>query len=176
MLHLFGIYTEDYFGAMYTDDINLTSFARAVIEYLIVIPFILSRIIIFAQPVVKFINKYRPVISNISIFIIITYLFALQNSQLLFEVLDFQPELVTVYIVAVLAFYIGNFIIAKVTFNTNIPEEKSAFWFTTTRYITLALIIASFSINSFGVTMIIPIMFAYIIQIPIAIFYAKLLK
>jgi ACR3 family arsenite efflux pump ArsB len=176
MLHFFGIYTEDYFGEIYADQINLTSFARAVIEYLIVIPFILSRVIIFAQPVVDFINKHRPVISNVSIFIIITYLFALQNSKLLFEVYDFQPELITVSIVAILAFYIGNFIIAKLSFNTDIPEQRSAFWFTTTRYITLALIIASFSINSFGVTMIIPIMFAYVIQIPIAIVYAKLLK
>jgi len=176
MLHTFGLYTEKYFGVIYSDALNLTSFARAVIEYLIVIPFILSRFVIMAKPVVSFINKYRPIISNISIFIIISYLFALQNSQLLFEVYDFQPELITVSFVAVAAFYIGNFFIAKFSFDNSDPQQRSAYWFTTTRYITLALIIASFSITSFGVTMMIPIMMAYLIQIPFAIFYSKYVK
>lgn len=176
MLHIFGLYTENYFGEIYSDELNLTSFARAVIEYLIVIPFILSRIIILIKPLVAFINKYRPIISNVSIFIIVTYLFALQNSQLLFEVYEFQPELITVAFIAVLAFYVGNFFIAKLSFDNSDPQQRSAFWFTTTRYITLALIIASFSITSFGVTMMIPIMMAYLIQIPFAIFYSKYVK
>jgi hypothetical protein len=174
MLHLFGLYTEEYFGAFYADsDHNLTGFARAVIEYLIVYPLVLSRIILLFKPAVEFINKYRPIISNVSIFIIITFLFALQNSQLLFEVYDFEPELFAVAFIATIAFYIGNFFIAKFSFDLTNPQERSAFWFTTTRYITLALIIASFSTASFGVTMLLPVMMSYLIQIPFAIFYAK---
>jgi hypothetical protein len=176
MLHAFGLYTEEYFGEIYSDELNLTSFARAVIEYLIIYPLVLSRIILLIKPAVSFINKYRPIISNVSIFIIITYLFALQNSQLLFEVYDFQPELITVSFFAVIAFYVGNFFIAKFSFDNSDPQQRSAFWFTTTRYITLALIIASFSITSFGVTMMIPVMMAYLIQIPFAIFYSKYVK
>jgi predicted Na+-dependent transporter len=177
MLHLFGIYTESYFEVFYSDSLTLSNFAKGVIILLIVYPFIISRLLLwFAKPIVNIINKYRPIISNVSIFLIILYLFALQNSQLLFEVYEFEPELVLVSFVAVLAFYIGNFFIAKYSFDTSLPEEKSAFWFTITRYITLALIISTFSIGSFGATMLIPIMFAYIIQIPFAIYYAKKVK
>jgi ACR3 family arsenite efflux pump ArsB len=177
MLHLFAVYTEEYFGEFYADSNNsLTGFANAVILYLIVVPLVLSRILIYMTPVVTFINKYRPIISNVSIFIIITFLFSLQNSQLLFEVYDFEPELIAMSFYAIAAFYIGNFLIAKFTFDVSEPDERSAFWFTTTRYITLALIIASFSIASFGVTMLIPIMMSYLIQIPFAIFYAKYVK
>ncbi|QFR49659.1 hypothetical protein FJR48_07905 [Sulfurimonas lithotrophica] len=177
MLHLFGVYTEEYFKVYYSDEITLSSFARGVIILLIVVPFIASRILLwFAKPVVELINKYRPIISNISIFLIITYLFALQNSQLLFEVYEFEPELVYISFLAVLAFYIGNFVIAKFSFDNTQAHENSAFWFTITRYITLALIISTFSISSFGATMLIPIMMAYIIQIPFAIYYSKKVK
>ena len=174
MLHLFGMYTENYFEAYYSDEITLSNFARGVIILLIVIPFIINRLLLwFAKPVVQIINKYRPIISNISIFLIILYLFSLQNSQLLFEVYEFEGELILVSFVATVAFYIGNFFIAKFSFDNTKTEEKSAFWFTITRYITLALIISTFSIGSFGATMLIPIMFAYIIQIPFAIYYSK---
>lgn len=177
MLHMFGVYTESYFGAYYSDSRTLSSFAKGVIILLVVYPFIISRLLLwFAKPVVELINRYRPVISNVSIFLIILYLFSLQSAQLLFEVYDFQPELVMVSFVAVLAFYIGNFFIAKFAFDTSNQDEISAFWFTITRYITLALIISTFSIISFGATMLIPIMFAYIIQIPFAIYYAKKMK
>jgi predicted Na+-dependent transporter len=177
MLHTFGVYTEGYFDVFYSDEKNLESFARGVIILLIVVPFIASRILVwFAKPVVEIINKYRPIISNISIFLIILYLFSLQNSQLLFEVYEFEPELVLVSLVAVIVFYIGSFLIAKVSFDNSNPQERSAFWFTITRYITLAMIISTFSIGSFGVTMLIPIMIAYIIQIPFAIYYAKHVK
>ena len=177
MLHLFGIYTESYFDSYYSDSLTLSSFAKGVIILLIVYPFIISRALLwFAKPVVNVINKYRPVISNISIFLIILYLFSLQNSQLLFEVYEFEPELVLTSFIAALAFYIGNFFIAKFSYDVTKPEENSAFWFTITRYITLALIISTFSIGSFGATMLIPIMFAYIIQIPFAIYYAKKVK
>ena len=174
MLHYFGLYTESYFEAYYSDEITLSSFARGVIILLIVIPFVASRFLVwFAKPVVEIINKYRPTISNISIFLIIMYLFSLQNSQLLFEIYEFEPELIFISFVAVLVFYIGNFVIAKLSFDNTKAEEKSAFWFTITRYITLALIISTFSIGSFGASMLIPIMLAYIIQIPFAINYSK---
>ena len=174
MLHIFGLYTENYFQAYYSDEIMLSSFARGVIILLIVIPFIASRVLVwFAQPLVNYINKYRPYISNVSIFLIILYLFSLQNAQLLLEIYDFEPELILISFVAVLTFYILNFLIAKFSFNSKIPEEKSAFWFSITRYITLALIISTFSIGSFGASMLIPIMLAYVIQIPFAIYYSK---
>ncbi|MCW9025681.1 MAG: hypothetical protein OQJ77_00060 [Thiovulaceae bacterium] len=177
MLHLFGLYTEAYFDVIYSNEANLSNFAKGAIILLIIVPFVTSRLLLwFAKPVVEFINKYRPIISNISIFLIIMYLFALQNSQLLFDIYDFEPELITVSLLAVVAFYVGSFFIAKFSFNKRIAEERSAFWFTITRYITLAMIISTFSISSFGATMLIPIMLAYIVQIPFAIYYSKHVK
>lgn len=169
MLHTFGEYAAPYFGETYSDEINVESFAQGVIQLLIVIPFILSRVIIFITPVKDFILKVQPYIGKISLFVIIFYLFGLQNSQLLFELYDFEPELFPISIAAVIAFYAIVVLLSRFVYNMESPQEKAAFWHSVTRYITLALVISTFTINTFGVSMILPIMFAYIVQIPLAI-------
>lgn len=173
MLHIFGIVTADYFGAPYVDEVNMSNFARGVIILLIVIPFVASRVIIYIKPVVALVDKYRSYISNISIFLILFYLFGLQNAQLLVDVYDFEPELIPVSLAAVVGFYLLALLSAKFVFDLGSAQERAAFWHTVTRYITLALVISTFSITTFGVSMILPIMFAYIIQIPFAIFIDK---
>ena len=173
MLHSFGIYTAEFFGETYSDEVNVSNFARAVINLLIIIPFIVSRFVLLVKPVQSFIEKQRKYISNISIFIILFYLFGLQNSQLLFELYDFEPELIYISILAVLGLYLCIFVISKLIFNLNSPQEKAAFWHSITRYITLALVISTFTTNTFGIAMILPIMFAYIVQIPFAIYMDK---
>jgi len=173
MLHNFGIYTAEYFGESYSDEVNVSNFARAVIILLIVIPFILSRFILLVKPVQAFIEKQRKYISNISIFVILFYLFGLQNSQMLFEVYDFEPELIYISILAVLAFYFCIFVVSKLSYNLNSAQDKAAFWHSITRYITLALVISTFTTSTFGIAMILPIMFAYIVQIPFAIYIDK---
>jgi len=173
MLHGFGIYTSGYFEESYSDEANISNFARAVIILLIVVPFIASRFVLLMKPVKEFIEKQRPYISNISIFIILFYLFGLQNSQLLFELYDFEPELIYISIVAVLVFYLCIFIVVKLMFDLTQAQEKAAFWHSITRYITLALVISTFSTTTFGIAMILPIMFAYIVQIPFAIYIDK---
>ena len=173
MLHNFGIHASEYFEETYSDEVNISNFARAVINLLIVVPFIASRFVLLVKPVQDFIEKQRTYISNISIFVILFYLFGLQNSQLLFELYDFEPELIYISIFAVLGFYLCIFIVAKLIFNLNSAQEKAAFWHSITRYITLALVISTFSTNTFGIAMILPIMFAYIVQIPFAIYIDK---
>ena len=168
MLHLFGIYTAEYFGESYTDERNLENFARAVIILLIIIPFVTSRVVIYIEPLKSFINKYRSYISNISLFIILFYLFGLQKSQLIFELYDFEPELIPISIIAVIAFYFSSYMIAKLVYDLGSVQERAAFWYSVTRYITLALVLSTFSINTFGISVILPIMFAYIVQIPFA--------
>lgn len=176
MLHYFGIYTAEYFDEYYLDGIDVSNFASTVIILLIAIPFILSRLVLFIKPLKEFIEKTQKYISNISIFIILFYLFALQNSQLLFELYDFEPELIYISLFAVIGFYFCIFVIAKLTFNLSIAQDRAAFWHSITRYITLALVISTFTINTFGVSMILPIMFAYMVQIPFSIYmYKKLL-
>ena len=173
MLHNFGIYTAEYFEESYSDEVNVSNFANAVINLLIVVPFIVSRFVLFVKPIQNLIEKLQKYISSISIFIILFYLFALQNSQMLFELYDFEPELIYISIFAVLAFYFCIFIVSKLMFNLDSAQEKAAFWHSITRYITLALVISTFTTMTFGISMILPIMFAYVVQIPFAIYMDK---
>jgi hypothetical protein len=176
MLHLFGLYTEEYFDALYSNEVNMSNFASLVIELLIVIPFVASRIVLLYKPAVELIERYRPILSNFSIFVILFYLFGLQSTQNLNDILDFEPELIWISLAAVAGFYLLTILSALWVYNLHSPKEKAAFWHTVTRYITLALLISTFSIDTFGVSMILPVMFAYIIQIPIAIFLEKRMR
>ena len=174
MLHLFGTYTAVYFDeSYYSDERNLENFAQAVITLLIIIPFVASRVVIYIEPLKNFINEKRKYISNISLFIILFYLFGLQKSQMIFELYDFEPELIPISIIAVVAFYFFSYLVAKFIYNLESAQERAAFWYSVTRYITLALVLSTFSINTFGISVILPIMFAYIVQIPFAMLIDK---
>ena len=173
MLHQFGIYTSEYFDESYLDGPNISNFAKAVIILLILIPFIASRIIIFIKPLKNFIEEKKSYISNVSIFLIIFYLFGLQNSQNLFEIYDFEPELIYISFIAVLVFYVVIFIVSHLFYNIDSAQDRTAYWHTLTRYITLALVISTFSTTTFGTSMILPIMFAYIMQVPFSALISK---
>ncbi len=173
MLHLFAMYSAPHFGVSYEADISISRFTNAVIELLIVIPFIASRVVLYIKPLLSWIQSYRKYISHISIFIILFYLFGLQSSQLLVEVYDFEPELFAVALAAVTVFYVLNFLFSQWIYNLDSPQERAAFWHSITRYITLGLVISTFSSATFGVSMLLPIMFAYIVQIPLSVYIAK---
>ncbi len=173
MLHQFGIYTSSYFSQSYLDGPNMSNFARAVIILLIVVPFVVSRVIIYIKPLKNFIVEKKSYISQISMYIIVFYLFGLQNSQTLFEIYDFEPELIYISFFAVVGFYAAVFMAAHFLYNLDSPQEKAAYWHTLTRYITLALVISTFSSSTFGASMLLPIMFAYLIQIPFSAFVSK---
>ena len=173
MLHTFGIYTSAYFGETYMDGTNVSNFAEYVLVLLIVIPFVASRILLFVKPLVIWIEKYRRYISNASIFIIIVYLFGLQSSQYLFDLYDFEPELFYISLIAVFVFYLLTLVASTLIFDLDSMYERAAFWHSVTRYITLALIISTFTTNTFGVSMLLPIMIAYVVQIPFAILIDK---
>lgn len=173
MLHGFGLYTSSYFGEAYEEGSNVSNFAQTVLILLVVIPFVASRVVILIDPLVALIDRYQSYISNISIFVILFYLFGLQNSQTLFDLYTFEPELIYVSFGAVLGFYLVALIASRLTFNLDSKYERSAFWHSVTRYITLALVISTFTTNTFGVSMLLPIMMAYVIQIPLAIMIDK---
>ena len=173
MLHLFATYSAGYFGVTYDDKISISRFSTAVIELLIVIPFIVSRVIRYIPPLLTLIQNYRKYISHISIFIILFYLFGLQSSQLLVDIYDFEPELFYISFIAVLVFYMLTFFVSKWIYDLNSPQERAAFWHSVTRYLTLALVISTFSANTFGVSMLLPIMFAYVVQIPLSVIISK---
>lgn len=173
MLHIFATYSADYFGVTYDEEIAISRFAKAVVILLIVIPFFASRVVILIKPLVEFIDRYRKIISDASIFIILFYLFGLQNSQMLVDIYDFEPELFAVALAAVAVFYLLTLMASKWIYNLNSPQERAAFWHSVTRYITLALVISTFSSTTFGVSMLLPIMFAYLVQIPMAVYVEK---
>ncbi|MEE9454090.1 MAG: hypothetical protein V3V13_06875 [Paracoccaceae bacterium] len=137
---------------------------------LIVIPFLLSRIVLqFFPALVALTGKHQALISKATMFGIVFYLFSLSTSQLLFEVS--MPDLLKA-VIATVAFY--AVVIATAIFFTDMsPTGKSVFWHIATRYITLALILAVFSVDRFGATFILPIMAAYFIQIGSAGFLAR---
>jgi len=127
---------------------------------LIVIPFILSRIARAWLPgVVAFKEKHMPTISKATMFGIVFYLFSLTTSQLLFEV---PVEALLRAILATGAFYAVAFTAARYL-TANDAEGRAVFWHIATRYITLALILAVFVIDTYGPTFILPVMLAYFI-------------
>lgn len=137
---------------------------------LIVIPFLLSRITLKYFPkLVTFTGKHQQLISKATMFGIVSYLFSLSTSQLLFDVAAI--DLIKAF-VATSAFY--AVVIAVAIYSTAMtPNGKSVFWHIATRYITLALILAVFSVDTYGASFILPIMIAYFIQIGAAGFLAK---
>ncbi len=169
MLHLFATYSAGYFGVTYDEKITISRFVEPVITLLIVIPFIASRVVLFIKPLLTWIETYSKVISRTSIFIILFYLFGLQSSQLLIDIYDFEPELFYIALIAVGVFYLLVFIASKMIYNLESPQERAAFWQSITRYITLALVLSTFSASTFGVSMLLPIMFAYLVQIPLSV-------
>ena len=173
MLHLFATYSAGYFGMRYDAEIHISRFAEPVIMLLIVIPFFVSRVLLFIKPLITLIQTYSKYISQGSIFIILFYLFGLQSSQRLVDIYDFEPELFFIALVAVSAFYFLIFIASRLIYNLESPQERAAFWQSITRYITLALVISTFSAGTFGVSMLLPIMFAYIVQIPLSVVISK---
>ena len=173
MLHTFASYSAEYFDVVYNRNVGISQFATTVIELLIIVPLVTSRAVICTKPVLDFIEKYQKYISHISIFIILFYLFGLQNSQRLVDVYDFEPELFYIAFIAVMAFYLLTFIVSSLIYDLNSPQERAAFWHSITRYLTLALIISTFSLNTFGVSMLLPIMLSYIVQIPLSVYINK---
>jgi len=169
MLDIFGTYSADYFDAFYNNR-GIEGFAKGVLILLIVIPFIASRVIRHITPLVNVFHTYRMYISHVSIFLILFYLFGLRSAQYLVDVWDFDPELIPIAFVAVLVFYALTYYLAKFIYDKDSPQEMAAFWHSVTRYLTLALVIATFTLNSFGASMLLPIMFAYVVQIPLAVY------
>ncbi len=128
---------------------------------LIVIPFVLSRIALkFFPGVVEFTGKHQQLISKIAIFGIVFYLFSLSTSQLLFEV---SLAVLFKAVIATAAFY-AVAIGAAIFLTDNSDTGKAVFWHIATRYITLALILAVFNVETLGASFILPIMLAYFIQ------------
>ncbi len=168
MLHIFAQLSAPYFGATYDEEVAMSRYAWVVVELLIIIPFLASRVVIRIEPLMHFIDRYRKIISHLSIFVILFYLFGLQSSQQLIDIYDFEPEIFGIALIATAGFYLLITLLSLYVYDMDSPQERAAFWHSVTRYITLALVLTTFSSRAFGVSMLLPVMFAYVIQIPLA--------
>jgi len=173
MLHLFAMYTASYFGVIYDEEITIRRFAEPVITLLIVIPFLASRVVLLIEPLKSLIETHRKLISQGSIFVILFYLFGLQSSQSLVDIYDFEPELFLNALIATLLFYVLTVGVSTIAYRIESPQERAAYWQSVTRYITLALVISTFSSGTFGISMLLPITFAYLVQIPFSVLIAE---
>jgi len=146
-------------GATGFGQIRIPPFAPFLV--LIVVPFLLSRWAKESDPeLVAFAERNRQTIASLTIFGIVFYLFSLRSSQLLFAVP--LPQLGTAFL-ATAAFYAVAIGLAELL-TPKTAEGRAVYWHLVTRYITLALILASFSISIYGPTFILPIMLAYFFQ------------
>jgi predicted Na+-dependent transporter len=132
---------------------------------LIFIPLVLSRLILkFAPSFPSFVEKNKKIISSLTINAIVFYLFALKSSASLLTV---EPILLIKSALAVIAFYLVNYIISSIIYK-NTPEQTAGFWHSFMRFITISLVIATFAVEAYSYTFLLPIMMAYILQIPLA--------
>ncbi|WP_298491713.1 hypothetical protein [uncultured Maritimibacter sp.] len=132
---------------------------------LIVIPFLLSRLARSGAPgLIAFVERHQQALSKATMFGIVFYLFSLSTAQMLFTV---EPMALARAGVATVVFYAVAVGLATL-FTPDTPEGRAVYWHVVTRYITLALILAVFSVDTFGPTFILPVMMAYFIQIGMA--------
>jgi predicted Na+-dependent transporter len=132
---------------------------------LIVLPFLVSRWARDDAPgLVAFAERHARAISQITMAGIVFYLFSLDSAQALFTL---APATLATGLAATLAFYAVAIALAA-AFTGDSPEGRAVYWHMVTRYITLALILASFSLDRFGPSFLVPIMLAYVVQLTAA--------
>jgi hypothetical protein len=135
---------------------------------LILIPLILSRIILkFAPSAVLFVENNKDLISSFAIFAIVFYLFALKSSS---NLINLDIAIALKAFVATAVFYILSYVLASAVYknNKNDKNELAGFWHIVTRFITIALVIATYAVEIYGYSFLLPIMIAYFIQIPLS--------
>lgn len=132
---------------------------------LVVVPFLLSRWLKDSAPgVVGFVERHREAIGRVTIAGIVFYLFALSAAQTVFEV---GAAALGKAAVGTLVFYGVALGLARVI-APKTPEGRAVFWHAVTRYVTLALIFASFGVIRFGPSFLLPIIMAYVVQFALA--------
>ncbi len=147
---------------------------------LILIPFILSRIILFVfkKEYLQNILKYIGYISKLTSFLLIVYIFSLSYIRqiLNLDLIIILKSLVSIVIFYMILYFIIKLILKNSNFDANI--SKSIFWNAFTRFITLALVLSVLYAISWNEPWIIIIpVIAYFVQIIfstlIVIYYNK---
>lgn len=143
---------------------------------LVVFPFLLSRVVLWNQKITAWAKKYSKYLSQTGTFVIIGYIFSLQQVHALFET---NVLLVVKIFVATLLFYILVFTYNLVIYHRFLPktaESKSVFWLTTSRFITLGLVLSFMYTQYFGADIMLIFVSAYFIQIGMSQLVSRYLK
>lgn len=143
---------------------------------LVIFPFLVSRVILWNQKITAWAKKYSKYASQIGTFIIIGYIFSLQQVHALFET---NFLLVIKIFVATLVFYLLVFAYNLVMYHRFLPktaESKSLFWLMTSRFITLGLVLSFMYTQYFGADIMLIFVSAYFIQIGMSQLVSRYLK
>jgi hypothetical protein len=137
---------------------------------------LLSRIIRWNQKLTVFAKKYSKYFSQIWTFIIIWYIFSLQQIHAIFET---NLILLAKIFGGILLFYLILFGYNLLMYHYILPknsESKSTFWITTSRFITLGLVLSFMYTQYFGATIMLVFVSAYFIQIGLSQIVSRYIK
>jgi len=144
--------------------------------FLIILPFLFSRIIRFFPNFKEKIQKHISLISQIATFLIIWYIFSLENIHWIFwqNIIWLLKIFVTVLLGYLLVFW---FSFAVFYFSKNKSDlDKSLFWNTSIRFVTLGLVFGVLYVPYLGTEYISIFASAYIVQTLISMFVLRFMK
>lgn len=133
--------------------------------FLIIIPFLVSRLIRFFPRAKDFLQKHIPLLSKWATFLIIAYIFSLQNIHGIFgqDLASILQIFIAVLVGYILVFGVSFFVTTRLT-KTPIPDQKALFRNGTIRFITLWLVFGVLYVPYLGPTYITVFASAYVIQ------------
>lgn len=141
---------------------------------LIIIPFIISRFVLLSKTVTKVIQSKIRLISSISTFFIIWYIFSLKqiNSIFLIDLWLLLNVWLSIFISYVLI-YLLWFLVYKISWSD--INSNSVFWNITVRFITLWLIFSFIYSTVFWIWFTVVFVLAYFIQILLSTIFWKII-
>lgn len=144
--------------------------------FLVLLPFGISRLIRSSSFIKEKLQKHIWLISKIATFLIILYVFSLQNIHWIFkENIAWLAKIFLMVLVAYLAMFGVSYLIYRLQKNRT-DFTKSFFWNSTIRFATLGVVFGVLYIPYLGVTYITIFASAYIIQTVLSTVSLRILK
>lgn len=146
------------------------------IVVLVLFPLLLSRVIRMSEKIKSFAKKYSKFLSQIGTFVIIWYIFSLQQIHTIFNTeiyLLFKIFLGTLLFYIILFAY--NIVLHRRALAKN-PESLSLFWILTSRFITLWLVLSFMYTQYFWASIMLVFVSAYFIQIWLSQLISRYIK
>lgn len=143
---------------------------------LVLIPLILSRAVLLSSKLTQWAQKYSKILSQIGTFVIIAYIFSLQQVHALFST---EGILIAKIFGATLLFYLLLFGINWLLYRFVLDQSskaKAMFWLSTSRFITLGLVLSFIYTQYFESSILLIFVSAYFIQIGAAQLMSRYLK